>query len=78
MLAFQTPFTFKEILSKASGNPVLWHLFLMNLAIGKQCGSGFLPIADLGCESRRFRQCFRFLLTSTDCQSTSTRGSATK
>ena len=64
MLAFQTPFTFKEMLSKASGNPVLWHLFLVNLAVGMQCGSGLLPIADLGRKSRRFRRSFRFLLTA--------------
>ena len=48
MLAFQTPFTFKEILSKASGNPVLWHLFLVELAGAMRCDSGFLSIAGLG------------------------------
>ncbi len=64
MLAIQTPITFKEILSQAPSDPVLWHLFLAELAIAMQCGSGFLSIADLGRESRRFRRNFRFLLTA--------------
>ena len=44
----QTPPTLEEILSKAPGNPVLWQLFLADLAGAMQCDSGFLSIADLG------------------------------
>ncbi|MFZ2313503.1 MAG: LuxR C-terminal-related transcriptional regulator [Methylobacter sp.] len=44
----QTPPTIEEILSKAPGNPVLWQLFLADLAGAMQCDSGFLSIADLG------------------------------
>jgi DNA-binding CsgD family transcriptional regulator len=36
-----------ETLSKAPGNPVLWHLFLAELAEAMQCDSGFLSIVDL-------------------------------
>ncbi|MFA6163812.1 MAG: LuxR C-terminal-related transcriptional regulator [Methylobacter sp.] len=44
----QSPLTINEILSKAPGNPVLWQLFLAELAGAMQCDSGFLSIADLG------------------------------
>jgi DNA-binding CsgD family transcriptional regulator len=37
-----------ETLSKAPGNPVLWRLFLAELADAMQCDSGFLSIKDLG------------------------------
>ena len=48
MHTLQTPITIMETLSKAPGNPVLWHLFLAELAGVMQCDSGFLSIADLG------------------------------
>ncbi|MGR8953045.1 MAG: helix-turn-helix transcriptional regulator [Gammaproteobacteria bacterium] len=48
MHPFQVPATILEILSKAPGNPVLWHLFLAELAGAMHCDSGFLSIADLG------------------------------
>jgi DNA-binding CsgD family transcriptional regulator len=47
MSLFQTPLTINEILVKAPGNPVLWHLFLAELASTMQCDSGFLSIVDL-------------------------------
>lgn len=48
MHTLQTPIKIMETLSKAPGNPVLWHLFLAELAGAMQCDSGFLSIADLG------------------------------
>jgi DNA-binding CsgD family transcriptional regulator len=42
------PLTITEILSKAPGNPVLWHLFLAELSRAMQCDSSSLSIADLG------------------------------
>ena len=42
--------TILEILSKAPGNPVLWHLFLAELAAAMRCESGILSIAELGRE----------------------------
>lgn len=48
MHTLQAPFTIKDILSKAPYNPVLWHLFLEELAAVMQCDSGILSIADLG------------------------------
>lgn len=48
MHILQVPLTIMETLSKAPGNPVLWHLFLAELAEAMQCDSGFLSIVDLG------------------------------
>lgn len=48
MCAFPVPLTITDILSKAPGNPVLWHLFLAELARAMTCDGGFLAIADLG------------------------------
>jgi DNA-binding CsgD family transcriptional regulator len=47
MSTLLAPLTISEILSKAPGNPVLWHLFLAELANTMQCDSGFLAIVDL-------------------------------
>jgi DNA-binding CsgD family transcriptional regulator len=47
MSLFQTPITIHEILTKAPGNPVLWRLFLAEIASTLQCDSGFLAIVDL-------------------------------
>jgi DNA-binding CsgD family transcriptional regulator len=52
MPLFQTPITINEILSKAPGNPELWHLFLAELARTLQCDSGFLSIVELECDRR--------------------------
>ncbi|MEC4748873.1 hypothetical protein [Methylomicrobium sp. Wu6] len=48
MHTLQAPHIIKEILSKAPGNPVLWHLFLSELTGSMECDSGFLSIVDLG------------------------------
>ena len=48
MHTLQAPLTIMETLSKAPGNPVLWHLLLAELANAMLCDSGFLSIADLG------------------------------
>jgi DNA-binding CsgD family transcriptional regulator len=50
MYSFSAPLPpIMEILSKAPGNPGLWHLFLAELVSTMQCDSGFLSIADLDC-----------------------------
>ncbi|MGR9035417.1 MAG: helix-turn-helix transcriptional regulator [Gammaproteobacteria bacterium] len=47
MNSLQATLSINEILSKAPGNPVLWHLFLAELAAAMQCDSAFLSVADL-------------------------------
>lgn len=48
MHILQVPLTIMETLSKAPGNPVLWHLFLSELVEAMRCDSGLLSIVDLG------------------------------
>lgn len=48
MPTLHAPLMLKDILSKAPGNPVLWQLFLAELAGAMHCNSGFLAIVDLG------------------------------
>jgi DNA-binding NarL/FixJ family response regulator len=63
MHTLQAPFTIKDILSKAPYNPVLWHLFLEELAAMMQCDSGILSIAGIG---RRggFHHLYRYNMTA--------------
>jgi len=63
MHTLQAPFTIKDILSKAPYNPVLWHLFLKELAAVMQCGSGILSIADFGRQGG-FNHLYRYNITS--------------
>jgi DNA-binding NarL/FixJ family response regulator len=62
MHTLQAPFTIKDILSKAPYNPVLWHLFLEELAAVMQCDSGILSIADLG--RGEFNHLYRYNMAS--------------
>jgi DNA-binding NarL/FixJ family response regulator len=62
MHTLQAPFTIKDILSKAPYNPVLWQLFLSELAGVMHCDSGFLSIADLA-RGGRFHHLHRYNIT---------------